>query len=132
MLNRRDLLIGTSALLASSGLAEPKQRGSFIRRAGTGFRLGDRPYRVAGTNMWYAAYLGANAPYGNRDRLKRELDRVAALGIQSIRILGSSELSPLKNSVTPTFRDKSSNYNRTLLEGLDFALAEMGKRGLKA
>ena len=59
-----------------------------------------RPYRYAGTNMWYAAYLGANAPYGNRDRLKRELDRVAALGIQSIRILGSSELSPLKNSVT--------------------------------
>src|SRR5690348_110652 len=132
MLNRRDLLIGTSALLASSGLAEPKQRGSFIRRAGTGFRLGDRPYRVAGTNMWYAAYLGADAPIGNRDRLKRELDRVAALGINNVRILGSSEFSPLENSVRPTFRNRTRHFNETLLRGLDNALAEMGRRGLTA
>ena len=38
--------------------------------------------------MWYAAYLGADAPIGNRDRLKRELDRLAALGIDNVRILG--------------------------------------------
>ena len=97
MLNRRDLLVGTSALLASSGLAGPKQRGSFIGRAGTGFRLDDRPYRVAGTNMWYAAYLGADAPIGNRDRLKRELDRARGAGHQQcadprlLRILAAQE-----------------------------------------
>jgi mannan endo-1,4-beta-mannosidase len=132
MLNRRDLLIGTSALLASSGLAAPKQGGSFIRRAGTGFRLDDRPYRVAGTNMWYAAYLGTDAPIGNRDRLKRELDRVAALGINNVRILGSSEFSPLKNSVRPTFRNRTRHFNETLLRGLDHALAEMGRREITA
>jgi mannan endo-1,4-beta-mannosidase len=132
MLNRRDLLIGTSALLASSGLAGPKQRGSFIGRAGTGFRLDDRPYRVAGTNMWYAAYLGADAPIGNRDRLKRDLDRVAALGINNVRILGSSEFSPLKNSVRPTFRNRTRHFNETLLRGLDHALAEMGRREITA
>src|SRR3954466_5722204 len=134
MLNRRELIVAGSALGAACATAPlvARSRPTFIRREGMRLMNGAQPYRYAGTNMWYAAYLGANAPYGNRDRLKRELDRVAALGIKSARILGSSELSPLKNSVTPTFRDKSSNYNKALLEGLDFALAEMGKRGLKA
>src|SRR5690349_23662528 len=87
--------------------------------------LGGAPYRIAGTNMWYAAYLGADAPIGNRGRLKRELDRVAALGINNVRILGSSEFSPLKNSVRPTFRNRTRHFNETLLRGLDNALAEM-------
>ena len=80
--------------------------------------------------MWYAAYLGADAPIGNRDRLKREFDRLATLGINNVRILGSSEFSPLKNSVRPTFRNRTRHFNETLLRGLDNTLAEMGKRGL--
>jgi mannan endo-1,4-beta-mannosidase len=136
MLTRRDLIIAGSALAGACAttplLAKPKANAAFIHREGMRLVSGGKPYRYVGTNMWYAAYLGANAPYGNRDRLQRELDRVAGLGIESIRILGSSENSPLKNSVTPTFRDKSNKYNETLLQGLDFALAEMGKRGLKA
>ena len=134
MLTRRDLIVAGSALAGASATISfaAKSGPEFIRRKGLRLMNGERLYRYAGTNMWYAAYLGANAPYGNRDRLKRELDRVAGLGIQSIRILGSSELSPLKNSVRPTFRDQSSRYNETLLDGLDFALAEMGKRGVKA
>jgi mannan endo-1,4-beta-mannosidase len=132
MLNRRDLLIGTSALLASSGIAAPRRDTHFVHRSGAAFRLGNEPYRVAGTNMWYAAYLGADAPIGDRDRLKRELDRVAALGINNVRILGSSEFSPLRNSVRPTFRNRTRHFNETLLRGLDHALAEMGSRGITA
>src|SRR5207253_3060497 len=134
-LSRREAIAGASALLASAAAVPALARGApaqFARRDGMALRIGADRYRYVGTNMWYAAYLGTNAPYGNRDRLKREFDRVAGLGIESIRILGSSEDSPLKNSVTPTFRDRSSKYNPALLEGLDFALAEMGKRGLKA
>jgi len=130
MLNRRELMIGTSALLASSAVAAPERKSRFVRRTGMSFRLGSEPYRIAGTNMWYAAYLGADAPIGNRDRLKREFDRLAALGINNVRILGSSEFSPLKNSVRPTFRNRTRHFNETLLRGLDNALAEMGKRGL--
>jgi len=133
MLNRRDLLIGSSALLASTGVGAARGANArFVRSAGIEFRLGNQPYRVAGTNMWYAAYLGADAPIGNRDRLKREFDRVSALGINNVRILGSSEFSPLKNSVRPTFRNRTRHFNETLLRGLDNALAEMGKRGLTA
>jgi mannan endo-1,4-beta-mannosidase len=96
------------------------------------FLLGAEPYRFVGTNMWYAAYLGANAAFGDRARLQRELDALVALGVDNVRILGSSELSPLKNSITPAFRTQSSDYDPTLLEGLDFALAAMGRRNMRA
>jgi mannan endo-1,4-beta-mannosidase len=104
----------------------------FVRREGTGFKVGALPYRIVGTNMWYAPFLGAEGPIGNRERLRRELDRLTALGIDNVRILGSAELSPLKNSITPGFRDRGASYNETLLQGVDFTLAEMGKRGMRA
>jgi mannan endo-1,4-beta-mannosidase len=133
VLNRRELIVGTSALFAASSVAVPAPaKGPFVRRSGTQFVREERPYRIAGTNMWAAAYLGADAPIGNRDRLKRELDRLAALGINNIRILGSSEFSPLRNSVRPTFRNRTRHYNEALLRGLDHALAEVGKRGITA
>jgi len=130
-ISRRELIAGSLAVMAGPALALPPRR-PFVTVAGTRFALGGAPYRVAGVNAWYAAYLGADAPIGNRDRLKRELDRLAALGINNIRILGSAEMSPLKNSVRPTFRDRTATYNEQLLRGLDHALAEMGRRNIKA
>lgn len=132
MLNRRELIVGTSALLTASSSASWRSSGTFVRRSGREFSLQGRPYRIAGTNMWYAAYLGADRPIGNGDRLKRELDRLATLGINNVRILGSSEFSPLRNSVRPTFRNRTRHYNEALLRGLDHALAELGKRGMTA
>jgi len=135
MLNRRELMIGSGILLgacAAKPRVGPSTPVGFVRREGTAFRTGATPYRIVGTNMWYAAFLGADAPIGDRDRLRRELDSVAALGINNVRILGSGELSPLKNSITPGFRDRGNDYNEALLAGLDHALAEMAKRGLTA
>jgi mannan endo-1,4-beta-mannosidase len=123
------LLCAASATLAAScTTVATRARAPFVRVDGTTFRAGDALYAIAGTNMWYAAYLGS----GNRDRLKRELDRLNALGVDNVRILGSAEYSPLKNSVRPTFRDRTKHYNEELLRGLDVALAEMGRRGMKA
>ena len=136
MLTRRDLLCTAPLILGGCKAGLPKSGGlarrDFVRRSGAGFMIGGRPYRFAGTNMWYAAYLGNTGPGGDRARLTRELDRVAVLGISNIRLLGSSELSPLKNSVRPTFRDSSARYNEELLAGLDFTFAEMGRRGQRA
>jgi mannan endo-1,4-beta-mannosidase len=132
MLSRRELIAATSVLLASSAAPAAKRRDRFVSASGTHFTLRGAPYRIAGTNMWYAAYLGADAPVGNRDRLKRELDRLGALGIDNVRILGSSEFSPLINSVRPTFRNRTRHFNEKLLRGLDHALAEMGQRGITA
>ena len=103
-----------------------------MRREGPHFTLDGARHYYAGANMWYAAYLGADAPLGDRARLRRELDALAALGVTNLRILASSEQSPLTHSVSPAFRDKAGHYNETLLRGLDTALAEMGRRGMRA
>jgi mannan endo-1,4-beta-mannosidase len=132
MITRRGLLCAASAALASSCAPLPlRSRAPFVRVDGTAFRAGNEPYAIAGTNMWYAAYLGAGGTKSG-ERLKRELDRLIALGVDNVRILGSAEYSPLKNSVRPAFRDRSARYNEELLSGLDFALAEMGRRGMRA
>lgn len=96
------------------------------------FFVDGAPHRFVGANLWCAAYLGANAGFGDRDRLRRELDRLSEVGVLNLRILASSELSPLKSAVRPAFRDKSGEANRELLQGLDFALAEMKARGQRA
>ena len=63
--------------------------------------------------------------------MKRELDRLKAAGVTNLRLLASSEESPLRYSIKPTIRNISSEYNETLLRGLDFLLAEMGERDMK-
>jgi mannan endo-1,4-beta-mannosidase len=131
-ITRRGMLVGTSALLGACATAPSSARAPFIRVSGTRFAAGDSAYRIAGTNMWYAAWLGADAPIGNPDRLRRELDRLTALGVDNIRLAGSAEFSPLKNSVRPAFRDQSATYNEALLRGLDLTLAEMGRRNMRA
>ncbi len=139
MINRR-ILLGSSvamtgaallagrAIAAKTGKTPPASR--FVTVEGTGFRRGGKPYRYVGANIWYGAWLGAPTAYGNRARLGRELDRLQALGVRNLRILGSAELSPLKNSITPGFRDKTATYNEDLLKGLDWTLAEMAKRDM--
>jgi mannan endo-1,4-beta-mannosidase len=136
MLNRRTAILSAAAL-AGTALAKPARRsrparGEFVTVERGRFRLAGRPYHYAGANMWYAAWLGAAGPTGNRDRLRRELDALAATGVTNLRILGAAEHSPLRNSVRPAFRDRTTRYDETLLRGLDFALAEMAKRGMKA
>ncbi len=135
LLTRRSMMASAALLLAgcaTSGLGSAADAGRFIVRDGSAFRIGGRRYRFVGANIWYGAYLGADADFGNRDRLGRELDALAALGVDNFRILASSELSPLTNSITPAFRSESASYNQTLLQGLDYLLAEMGKRDMRA
>lgn len=135
-IDRRGFL-GSAALLAGcagvAGRADAAgaARNEFVRRKGTRLMIGDAAYRFVGANMWYAAYLGADAPYGDRARLRRELDALAAMGVTNIRILASAEEGPLRDSIKPGFRTATTT-NRTLLAGLDYALAEMAKRNMRA
>jgi mannan endo-1,4-beta-mannosidase len=131
MLTRRSALIGTVVFSAAEA-AGRRRENPFVRVEGQRFVLNGKPYRYAGTNLWYGAYLGSAGALGHRDRLKRELDALKAVGIDNLRILGSGELSPLKNSLKPAFRGREAPYNEELLAGLDFCLAEMAARGMKA
>jgi len=131
MITRRDAALGAVAaggLAALAGRAAARAPVPFVRVDGRRFVLGGKPYRFAGANIWYGAYLGATG----RDRLRRELDTLAGLGVTNLRVLGASELSPLKNSLRPAFRGPRPPYNRDLLQGVDVLLAEMAKRDMKA
>jgi mannan endo-1,4-beta-mannosidase len=135
MITRRALIGGSAALAATFALphAAAAAPPAFVRREGTRLTLGGRPYRFAGANLWYGAWLGAAAPYGDRPRLLRELDTLAAMGVTNLRILAAAEDSPLRNSVKPAFRTaRADSANPALLDGLDFCLAEMARRGMKA
>ncbi|HMN46620.1 MAG TPA: cellulase family glycosylhydrolase [Povalibacter sp.] len=104
----------------------------FVSIEGTQFRLRGKPYYFVGTNIWYGAYLGSAGATGDRERLTRELDQLKAHGVTNIRVLGLSEASELKRAVRPAITTSPGHYDEELLAGLDFFLAEMGKRDMKA
>lgn len=124
---------GASAQRAPQNAASSMNRptSGFVRRQGKQLLLEGEAYRFVGANLWYGAYLGADAEYGDRARLGRELDRLQALGVSNVRLLASAEEGPLKSSIRPGFRTQDA-WNETLLEGLDYCMAEVGRRGLKA
>jgi len=127
-------LAGGLAFLASGGCRSVlgASAPSFVARDGTRLVRGGEPYRIVGANMWYAAWLGADAPYGDRARLGRELDRLEALGLNNLRIMAAAEEGPLRNSIKPGFSNPDGSRNEALYAGLDFALAEIAKRGMTA
>lgn len=95
--------------------------------------LHNQPYYFVGTNFWYGAILGSKGQGGDRERLIRELDFMNANGIDNLRILiGADGENGVPSKVEPTLQTAPGVYNDTIFDGLDFLLAEMGKRGMKA
>ncbi|OYW27021.1 MAG: mannanase [Caulobacter sp. 12-67-6] len=129
-LSRRAVLAALAASPAL-GAATAKPKG-FVDVAGGKLVLDGKPYRFVGTNLWYGAWLGSPAAYGDRARLTRELDKLKSLGVTNLRVLGSGERSPAKVAMDPTFRGPGEDYSADLLTGLDFLLAEMARRDMKA
>lgn len=135
MISRRELLRCSAAVTGAVALprslaAKPQAR--FVSSSRRGFHVQGQPYRYVGTNMWYGAYLGSILGAGGPPRLRRELDRLAGMGVRNVRVLGASEKSPLIGSVTPTFHNRTGGINEELARGLDLLLAEFGKRNMRA
>lgn len=129
-LSRRALLAALAASPAL-GAATAKPKG-FVGVADGKLVLDGKPYRFVGGNLWYGAWLGSPAAYGDRARLGRELDKLKSLGVTNLRVLGSGETSPAKVAMDPTFRGPGEDYSADLLTGLDVLLAEMARRDMKA
>ncbi len=117
---------------ATDSVAAPEPQDGFVRVDGNRFVLNGQDYAYVGTNLWYGAYLGSPGETGNVERLRSELDFLKSQGITNLRVLGASEASPMKNSLSPATHDKDGNVNEDLLKGLDVLLDEMGKRDMKA
>ncbi|MFA7229575.1 MAG: cellulase family glycosylhydrolase, partial [Melioribacteraceae bacterium] len=120
------------ALIFEGCSAMPINEPKFVRVNGTHFTIDGNPYYFAGTNLWYGCYLGAARGTGDRERLLRELDGLKDLGITNLRIMASSEDSYMKKTLRPVIQPAPGEYNEVLLEGLDFLLAEMGRREMHA
>jgi len=124
---------GTPAPAATS----PKPAGiaaqsGFVTVRGRHFQLDGKPYYYAGANLWYGMYLGSPGKTGDRARLTKELDQLASQGVLNLRVLAISETSALKRAVRPAVLLEPKVVDQTLWEGLDFLLAEMAKRDMKA
>ena len=112
--------------------AGSKRLDEFVRVRNGQFQLGGRPYFYIGANLWYGCYLSDPALPGGRQRFVRELDRLQALGINNLRLLAGSETSPLVGAIPRGITRAPHNFDETLLTGLDFCLAEMAKRSMRA
>lgn len=127
---QRFLVLYVFLILFTNGIAA---QASFVKAEDGHFVLDGKPYYYIGTNYWYGAIIASSGKYGNRGRLLRELDFMQSHGITNLRIQSGAEGpedEPFR--VTPALQLSPGNYNTEMLDGLDFLLAEMGKRGLKA
>ena len=105
----------------------------FVRVEGGRFMLGDSVYRYVGTNFWYGPLLASEGRGGNRERLAAELDALQSNGINNLRILvGADGEEGLPTHISPVLQTSPGVYNDTLLDGLDYLMAELEKRGMKA
>ena len=122
----------SAATPAPNKVVSGSEQSGFVTVKGRHFLLDGKPYYYAGANLWYGMYLGSPGKTGNRARLTRELDQLAAQGIMNLRVLAISETSTLKRAVTPAVIQGPEQIDETLWQGLDFLLAEMAKRDMKA
>ena len=92
-----------------------------------------KPYIFIGANYWYGAILGSKGKGGDRQRLNRELDEMKRLGITNLRVLvGSDGEEGIKWKVSPVLQPSPSAYNDVLLDGLDYLMQQLQRRGMVA
>ena len=114
-------------------LLSAKAQNGFVKVDNGHFVRDGKPYYFVGTNFWYGAILGSEGQGGNRQRLRKELDELKAIGIDNLRILvGSDGERGVKTKVEPTLQIAPGVYNDTIFAGLDYLLMEMGRRKMVA
>lgn len=131
-------LVGAIAVACSGGGASSSKSTvnhdtDFVTVRDGEFRIGDSTYRYIGTNFWYGPILASEGRGGDRERLARELDFLHELGVTNLRVLaGADGAEGLASHVEPVLQTAPGVYNDTLLRGLDYFLADLEKRGMKA
>ncbi len=107
-------------------------KSEFVRVRAGRFELNDKLYCYIGTNIWFGCYLCAPSLPDGQKRFLRELDQLQKLGVNNIRLLAGSESSSLAGALKRGITQAPNQWDEDLLCGLDFCLAEMGKRNMRA
>ncbi len=128
------ILLAAVALIACNMKKnEASQASPFIRHHAGKFTIGEKPYYFIGTNFWYGAILGSSGQGGDRERLLKELDFMQENGITNLRILvGADGEMGQAVKIRPTLQIAPGVYNDTIFDGLDYLMAEIGKRDMHA
>jgi len=111
--------------------AEPSSTAvqSFVTVQDGKFTLAGLPYTFVGANFWQGMNLGL----ADRPRLDAELDRLQKLGLTNLRVMASSEGPNTEpHRMVPALMVSPGVYDKRVLDGLDYLIAAMGKRGLRA
>ena len=110
--------------------AQSIDKSSFVQTEKGNFILDNKAYTYIGTNYWYAAFVAMDQK--GKERIVRELDFLKEAGVLNLRLMASGEgpkTEPFR--ITPTLQESVGDWNENVLVGLDFVLAEMGKRNMK-
>jgi mannan endo-1,4-beta-mannosidase len=120
-----------SFLFLSNMTAQSLEKVSFVKTEKGEFILDNKTYTYVGANYWYAAFVAMDQK--GKERIVRELDFLQDAGIENLRLMASGEgPSSEPYRITPTLQETVGSWNEDVLIGLDFVLAEMGKRNMKA
>ncbi len=135
---RQSILIAIAAaslasLFGCHKTAVPQDDNKYVTVRDGEFYIGDSIYRYVGANFWYGAILGSEGRGGDRVRLARELDKMKELGIDNVRVLvGGDGEENVPSHIMPVLQTAPGVYNDTILDGLDYMMAELEKRDMKA
>ncbi len=123
------LAIAAAGLLCSCHTQNP----SIVKVEDGKFVCENYSSHFVGTNFWYGAILGSEGVGGDRARLEAELDTLKALGMTNLRVLvGGDGPDGVPTRISPTLQKEPGVYNDTIFHGLDYLLAEMAERNMKA
>ena len=129
----KKILLATAAIALLFTHACTNGNKQFVSTNGTKLIKDGKEYNFIGTNLWYATILASEGSGGDRERFGRELDNLKALGINNLRILAGPDAgSILANPAKPYLQTAPGALNDTLLQGLDYTLAELEKRDMTA
>ena len=116
-----------------AGLLSCSRNDGFISTEDGHFVRDGKPYWFVGANYWCGPVLGSPGKAGDRERLSHDLDVLKAAGVDNLRVLvGADENCRENKSIIPYLQGEPGELDPDLLEGLDYFMAELGKRGMTA
>jgi mannan endo-1,4-beta-mannosidase len=110
----------------------PAPRGG-LAVVGGQLRKDGKPFVIAGMNHWCAGMLARDGNAAGWDQLRRDLDALQAIGVNTLRVMAASEgpdTEPMR--VVPSLQPAPGQYDQAGIAGLLKLVEELDRRNLHA